>query len=110
MELLATLLIEAVVLTIYGTWKRLDLPRLLIFSFILNCATQPLFSLWLRNVLEGQDYLWWDYFIKGEVIVFLGEACAYAIFYKEKRNRFALGLTLSLMANAASAAATFIVF
>jgi hypothetical protein len=81
---------------------RLNVAKCAAVSIPLNMVTQPVFAVWLRNVLRGQDYLWWPYAAVGEVVVWLAEAAVYARFAGEGRGSGGKWLALSLLANATS--------
>lgn len=87
MALLLTILIEAVVLTALaykkeGTWR-----RIVFWSVAINIMTQPLFSVWIKKALEGQDHLWWPYFIGGECAVIILETALYfVVLHKHKMS------------------------
>ena|SRR5688572_23426752 len=81
---------------------RLNAAQCAAVSVPLNMATQPLFAVWLRNVLRGQDYLWWHYAAVGEVVVWLVEAAAYARLAGQDRRAGGKWLMLSFLANATS--------
>jgi hypothetical protein len=81
-----TIAIEAVVVFAFA-WK-LGLPtaRVVLISVAANAITQPAFTIWLRHVLYGRDYLWWQYFAIGEACVWLAEASAYYWFVTSRGN------------------------
>jgi hypothetical protein len=102
LNLVLTVSIEACVLAAYAKRAHFDVKKIVICSIPLNIITQPAFSAWLRYSLQGQDYLWWQFFIAGEIVVWLIEAAAYAWLLRANKNPFSNALKLSAAANGAS--------
>lgn len=100
-ELFLTIIIEASVLA-FAVPARIKRSKLAALSVIANLVTQPIFSVSMKAILARQDYLWWRFFVVGEVAVVVAESLLYFLLLRGDKIRLSTCFLWSLAANAAS--------
>ncbi|MBQ8641709.1 MAG: hypothetical protein IJ480_05770 [Clostridia bacterium] len=97
MRVLITLVVEGLLLWLFGYRQK----RTWIIFLCVNLVTQTLLNLSLTGIIPPHGY-WWFAYIFGEVLVFIAEAAAYMLLFREKGKVQAL--VMALLANGISMA------